>query len=712
MQMQFVHPEVLWALSALTIPVLVHLFSFRRHRKVAFSQTAFLKEVRMESRSRNRIRNWLVLLMRLAAMACIILAFAEPMWPTEDGAENSGQKRVSIYLDTSPSMELEGRNGPMLEAARNGALALVESHAATDRFHVVTSSFAPGDRRWLTKDEALERISSVQQGHAAPIIRDVLYHQQGFLSDAVEDERLAYLFTDLQESSHTLGGETQSMVDSSVVVRFVTQPAQPRINVRVDSVWFDTPMRLAGRSERLHVRITHDAQRPVDDLPLNLQINGRKAAIGSYRLVPGLDTDTVLRFRHEEAGTVHAVVSTTDAPVTFDDQLFFGYAVEAHVEVLLIQGRAASPAEQVALGRLFSDAALHEVRSMEAATMDYAALESADLIVVQGVEDPSNGLVGALLRNVEGGKSLLMLPPAETVGPGWNELLVGLGGHGIGEWQVGEEPIRLGKLHADHPLFEGVFARSPRRVDLPSVKGWYTRKRNGSLERDLLSFADGRPLVTTGLKGLGRFHFCGSPLDANWSNLAQHALLVPMALRMAETSRASGLLQFTAGEERAFLIQGLDRTANTNVALRPAEGSAENRVLLESAPVPGGIEVGLPLRDVQPGAYVLEKVSATAENRDSATVILAMGINPSKQESALSSWDPQDWKQALITEGWRKSDVLTADVEDLVDEVEVLEAGQPLWLTLITLALLFLIIEMTLLKRKSALRSTEEKSLT
>ena len=111
--MQFVHPEVLWALSALTIPVLVHLFSFRRHRKVSFSQTAFLKEVRMESRSRNRIRNWLVLLLRLAAMACIVLAFAEPMWPTEEGDGNGGQKRVSVYMDTSPSMELEGRSGPM-----------------------------------------------------------------------------------------------------------------------------------------------------------------------------------------------------------------------------------------------------------------------------------------------------------------------------------------------------------------------------------------------------------------------------------------------------------------------------------------------------------------------------------------------------------------------------------------------------------------------
>ena len=245
--MQFIHPEVLWALSALTIPVLVHLFSFRRHRKVAFSQTAFLKEVRMESRSRNRIRHWLVLLMRLAALTCIVLAFAEPQWPAEAGEEAGSQKAISIYLDSSPSMELEGRNGPMFEAARNGALALVEAQAATDRFHVVTSSFDPADRRWMTRDEALERIAMAQPGHAAPGIRDVLLHQQEFLSESTADQRQAYLFTDLQQSSHGLTGGSSDIVDTSIVVRFVTQGIQPQVNVRIDSAWFGLTKR--GQAE-------------------------------------------------------------------------------------------------------------------------------------------------------------------------------------------------------------------------------------------------------------------------------------------------------------------------------------------------------------------------------------------------------------------------------------------------------------------------------
>lgn len=664
----------------------------------------------MESRSRNRIRNWLVLLMRLAAMACIILAFAEPMWPTEDGEDNSGQKRVSIYMDTSPSMELEGRNGPMLEAAKNGALALVESHAATDQFHVVSSSFDPSDRRWLNKEEALERIASVQPGHAAPNIRDVLFHQQEFLSDTDGKQRLAYLFTDLQQSSHTMTGEAAGMVDSTLFVRFVTQAAQPKVNIRVDSAWFDAPMRLIGRSEVLNVRISHDAQRPVDDLPLSLSINGRKAAIGSYRIVPGLTTDTVLRFRHEESGPVHAMVSTTDAPVTFDDALHVGYNVAENVKVVLVQGRESTPAEQVALGRLFGDAALHEVQSMEAAALDYASLDAADLIVLQGVRDPSNGLVAALLRNVSSGKSLMMLPPAEVLGTGWDELLVGLGAHGVADWMTSEEPVRLGKLHHDHPLFAGVFARAPRRVDLPTVRGWHARSPTGSLERSLISFADGREFLTTGLKGLGRYHFCAAPFDPKWSNLAQHALLVPTALRMAETSRATGLQQFTAGSDVAVLLQGLDRATGAGLALRPAAGDAAERLLLESGTVPGGVEVYLPLRDAVPGPYFIESIAAAGNNGDSVSVVMALGINPARGESDLSIWDVEDWKQALTTEGWRRSDVISSDVEDLVQEVEVLEAGQPLWLSLVTLSLLFLLIEMTLLKRKSAMRQAPEAS--
>ena len=142
------------------------------------------------------------LLMRLLALACIILAFAEPVREASAGAANSGVKSVSVYLDTSPSMQLEGANGPLLAASQSGALALVESHGPTDRFHIFTSACEPEDRRFRSREEALERIAAIRPGHAAPPIGDVLRHQQDVLAEGGAGRTEAYLFTDLQASGH------------------------------------------------------------------------------------------------------------------------------------------------------------------------------------------------------------------------------------------------------------------------------------------------------------------------------------------------------------------------------------------------------------------------------------------------------------------------------------------------------------------------------
>ena len=694
--MQFVHPEVLWALSALAVPVLVHLFSFRRHRKVQFSQTAFLREVKQESRSRSRIRHWLVLLLRLLAMACIILAFAQPTWEnTEHG--QAGSRTLALYIDNSPSMELEGANGPLLEAAKSGATALVDAAGPTDRFQVFTSDFTPSDRRTRSKQEALERIAAIRPGFNAPGIGDVLLQLQDRLNSS-DGESTAYLLTDLQASSHELTPELAAQADSSLSLRFIAQPVAPQVNVRIDSAWFDTPMRLTGRSEILHVRLSHDAQRPVDDLPLSLDINGQRMAIGSYGLRPGLDTDTVLRFRHDIAGHVHATVRTVDAPVTFDDALHLGYEVSDRVKVVLVQGRAASPAEQVALQRLFADATLHDVATMTEGGLDYAALGEADLIVLQGVSEPSSGLLTAILDAVDGGQSAWLIPPGERLGSGWNELLVGLGVGPSGDWIALDDPARLGELHHAHPLYEGVFSQAPQRVDLPAVRGWYGRSRPGGTERRILSFADGKPFLTAGEFGAGRFYWLASPLAAEWNNLAQHALLVPTALRMAETARASGLRMFEAGRNADLPVRGLRGVGTEGWALQSALDSAD-RILLAPRSFPGGHRVELPLSRLRPGPYTL---TLDEEDSDAPRTILTLGVNSAMTESNLTTLDPMAWKQAMVTAGWRETEVLSSDVQELVDAVDVLEEGDPAWLGLIALALLFLFLEMVLLKRKSA----------
>src|SRR5436190_4688502 len=102
--MQFYYPAFLWALTALAIPVVIHLFNFRRYKTVYFSNVKFLREVKEETTSRSRLKHLLVLASRLLAIAFLIMAFAQPYIPNKSNKFGGGKKYVSVYVDNSFSM--------------------------------------------------------------------------------------------------------------------------------------------------------------------------------------------------------------------------------------------------------------------------------------------------------------------------------------------------------------------------------------------------------------------------------------------------------------------------------------------------------------------------------------------------------------------------------------------------------------------------------
>ncbi|MFT6826689.1 MAG: hypothetical protein ACJAYD_001252, partial [Patiriisocius sp.] len=113
--MQFKYPELLYALFLLLIPILIHLFQLRRFQKVAFTNVAFLKKVSIQTRKSSHLKKWLILLLRLLAIAAIVIAFSEPFKASKT-ALNSNKETI-VYLDNSFSMEANGVNGSLLNSA-------------------------------------------------------------------------------------------------------------------------------------------------------------------------------------------------------------------------------------------------------------------------------------------------------------------------------------------------------------------------------------------------------------------------------------------------------------------------------------------------------------------------------------------------------------------------------------------------------------------
>ena len=104
--MQFKHPQILYALFLLLIPIIVHLFQLRKFQKESFTNVAFLKKVTLQTRKSSQIKKWVTLLTRMLLLACVIVAFAQP-FTSKNNTFNTTPETV-IYLDNSFSMEAKG----------------------------------------------------------------------------------------------------------------------------------------------------------------------------------------------------------------------------------------------------------------------------------------------------------------------------------------------------------------------------------------------------------------------------------------------------------------------------------------------------------------------------------------------------------------------------------------------------------------------------
>ncbi|HWY35176.1 MAG TPA: BatA domain-containing protein, partial [Nitrosopumilaceae archaeon] len=125
--MSFVYPTFLYGLFSILIPILIHLFNFRKYKKVYFTNVKFLKELKQESQSKSRLKELLILASRILAIACLVIAFAQPVKVDRNVKVKTGEKAIGIYIDNSFSMEGVNKNGSLLDNARKRAIEAVNA---------------------------------------------------------------------------------------------------------------------------------------------------------------------------------------------------------------------------------------------------------------------------------------------------------------------------------------------------------------------------------------------------------------------------------------------------------------------------------------------------------------------------------------------------------------------------------------------------------
>ena len=185
--MSFVFPSFLFALSAISIPVIIHLFNFRKFKKISFTNVRFIREVKRDTQSKSKLKHLIILLMRILAVAFLVFAFAQPFIPVSKTAVVESERAISVYIDNSFSMDAVGQNGTLLEQAKSKAAEIVKAYKPSDKFQLLTNDFEARHQRLMNREEFLQQLDEVKI--AAIKYTRFPVSSSGSLAMSMDDER-------------------------------------------------------------------------------------------------------------------------------------------------------------------------------------------------------------------------------------------------------------------------------------------------------------------------------------------------------------------------------------------------------------------------------------------------------------------------------------------------------------------------------------------
>jgi len=665
--MHLLHPAFLFALVSLAIPVLVHLFNFRKYQKVYFSNVQFLKEIHEQQSSCRNLKERLILATRLLALTFLALAFTRP-YISNRHTENAGtQQVVSIFVDNSYSMQTLNSEGSLLDEAKRKAKEIASAYGINDRFQLLTQDFEGKHQRLLNRDEFNDSVDGVKISSQSRSLQQIINRQQSLLSMQSNSLRSIYIISDFQKN---ITGTQMLKVDTGTHIILVQLKASSLPNVAVDSVSLLSAVHRPGESEKLVVRLHNYADEKAEKIPLKVLINGEQKALGSYTIAPRSAQNDTLTFSGLKASWQYGEITLQDNPVTFDNQFYFSVNVRQQMPILLIDDGT----ENSFLKAVFATDPFFAIQRVPAGNVDYAGLNTYSLIVLSDVKYISTGLAQQLKSYTTKGGTLVIFPAADADLINYKLFLQSI--NAAYPQNLINEVTKVSAINLQSSVFKSVFDTFPQNPDLPIVKKYYQLSNSLGRNENLMTLPGGQPFWMENTNGKGKVYISAVPLNDDFSNLQRHALFLPIMFRIALLSGHDQPLFYTLGRNQA-------------IEIAPVQTNEKQLLKLVKGPI--SIIPDVRQQEGSTLLYIADQLNETGtydlKKRDSTIAVLA--FNDNRSESDLSYYKSADLTKILP----KNADVLQSGKDSLKGAISEINIGLQLWKLYIILALIFLAAE-------------------
>ena len=639
--MHFKHPEILYFLLLLIVPVLVHLFQLRRFKKEYFTNVRLLKTLSIQTRKSSKIKKWLLLTCRILLLSCIIIAFAQPFFDAKDS--KNANNEMYIILDNSYSMQAKGKKGELLKRA---VQELLEETPANSTFSLLTNT----EKYWNTDIKTIQNELQNLEYSASPfqlenLIAQIKSHHSPFKKDVV-------IITD------AVGLEQKNLknIDKNDSFYFIIPKAEQKNNISIDSVFihqtldnfYEISVVLTGFGENLK--------------PVSLSLYNQNKLIA--KTVATLETKKKnINFTIPKQA-FHGFVSIVDSGLEYDNTLYFSIYKTKKTNILSI----GTAEKSRFMSRIYTPDEFN-YSNFDLAALDYNSIDKQDAIIVNELNEIPQALQTTLNSFVSKGGNLIVIPSASATIENTNTFLKSFGNIQFKALENREKLIT--KINFNHPLFSGVFENKINNFQYPKTKNSFLTTNS---EPSALSYEDQSAFLIALQNKIGGVFVFTTSINTGNSNFQQSPLIVPVFYKMAVSNQNTGINSLTIGNTTPYFANAL----LAKDAILTVKGNEEQFIPIQQIL---NNKVQLVFNDYpeQAGNYGIYNKKDWVEN---------ISFNYNRTESNLASANEDAVSEYKIIDS----------IASVFDTIQTNRTDNQIWKWFLIFALLFLATEMAIIR--------------
>ncbi len=642
--MQFKHPEFLYFLFLLVIPILVHLFQLRKFKKELFTNVKFLKELAVQTRKSSKIKKYLLLATRLLLLTALIFAFAQPFFKAKD-KQNAGNE-MYIVLDNSFSMQAKGKKGELLKRAIQD---LLEHTPENTQFSLLTNS----DNFYNTTIKAIQQDLQNMSYSATPFEMDYIL--------AKINARKSAFNKDIVVITDALGLKENQVkgFKKEDHVFFYIPEAEQENNVAVDSVFINQTL---DNFYEISVKIDAFGDNNKD---VSVALYNQNKLIAKT-LVNFETNSKTLNFTIPKEN-FHGYVTVSDNGLEYDNTYYFSLSKPEKSNVISIGEEEKSSF----LSRIYTSDEFNYL-NYPLASLDYNAIDKQDAVVMNEIKEIPQALQTTLKSFVEKGGNLIFIPAAESDITTTNRFLSNFGSIQFKSFANAQKTMT--KINFSHPLYSSVFEKKVDNFQYPTSKSSFDVASTAAI---ILGNNDQSPFLSAFENGLSSVYIFAAPINKTNSNFQNSPLIVPTFYNMAQNAQKTGVKSFTIGKNHSTIVETLlskdeivsiKNTQNAKGNFIPVQQILNNKVKLTFNDNPN-----------MAGNYGVF---------NNANLVDRISFNYDRTESNLSN------PNTTIASEFEEIN----DIETLFDTLQTNRTDSQIWKWFVLLTLLFIVIEVLIQK--------------